>query len=157
MMLMGSFVGARFPDTIAADMGFFAFPRYAPDMPNYEEAPLDVLVLPANGENPRSRKRFLTFLAESGALRQLNEANHTVSPQGDSYAAPGSLRAASYTIVNDAAGLTFFFDRDAKASMIQPTFDALRQFLKAPHDTDQAVRSIERSLRQSKARADKLH
>jgi multiple sugar transport system substrate-binding protein len=146
MVLMGSFVAAKFPADMRHDMGFFAFPRMAPDMPMYEEAPLDVLVQPVGGKNPAARKRFLAFLADSGALARLQEANQTVSPQGGSTAPPGSLRAASHAIVNDAAGLTFFFDRDARAAMVQPAFEAMRQFLKPPHDSEQAVRSIERAL-----------
>jgi multiple sugar transport system substrate-binding protein len=148
MMLMGTFVGSRFPATIAADMGFFAFPRFAPGVPQYEEAPLDVLVLPANGANRRARKLFLAFLAESGALQQRSEINQTVSPQGGSHALPGSLSHTTHAILNRAAGLTFFFDRDAKEALIEPTFDGLRQFLKPPHDTDQTVRAIDRALHQ---------
>lgn len=156
MMLMGSFVAAKFPAAMIADMGFFAFPRYAPDMPTYEEAPLDVLVMPANGENRGARNRFLAYLAESGELRQLNETNQTVSPQGDSPSPPGSLREANHAILNAAAGLTFFFDRDAKAALVKPTFDGLREFLKPPHDADQAVRAIERALDQANAPGEKL-
>jgi multiple sugar transport system substrate-binding protein len=151
MVLMGSFVAAKFPAAIAPDMGFFSFPRMAQDMPVYEEAPLDVLVQPAGGKNPAARKRFLAYLAESGALARLQEANQTVSPQGGSSAPRGSLRAASHAIVNDAAGLTFFFDRDARAAMVLPAFDAMRQFLVPPHDSEQAVRSIERALHPPKS------
>lgn len=148
MTLMGSFIASKFPAAIAPDMGFFAFPRYAPDMPQYEEAPLDVLVLPARGENHRARARFLAFLADSGVLQRLNEVNQTVSPQADAALARGSLGAASQAIVRGAAGLTFFFDRDASAGLIQPTFDGLREFLKPPYDADQALQRIE----QAKAR-----
>jgi multiple sugar transport system substrate-binding protein len=150
MMLIGSFVGAKVPAALAPDMGFFPFPRMSADMPMYEEAPIDVLVQPASGENPKARKRFLAFLAEHGAMAGLHETNQTISPQGDSTAPPGSLRDASHAILKDAAGLTFFFDRDAKAALVQPAFDAMRQFLRAPHDSDQAMRAIEHALRRAR-------
>lgn len=149
MTLIGSFVAAKFPATIAADMGFFAFPRYAPDMPAYEDAPLDVLILPARGENRHARNRFLAFLAESGALGRYSEANQTVSAKGGNLAPPGSVRDTSYAIVHGAAGLASFFDRDAKASLIAPSFDAFHQFLKPPHDTERAVRAIENSQKRA--------
>jgi len=149
MTLIGSFVAAKFPATISADMGFFAFPRYAPDMPAYEDAPLDVLILPARGENRQARNRFLTFLAESDALERYSEANQTVAAKGGNLAPPGSVRDTSYAIVHGAAGLALFFDRDAKASLIAPTFDAIRQFLKPPHDAERAVRAIDSSQRQA--------
>lgn len=151
MVLTGSFIAAKFPDAIAADMGFFAFPSFSPDMPAYEEAPLDVLVLPARGLNPRARKRFLAFLAESGALRQIADADQTLSAQGEAYSSEVLLGDAASSILAGAAGVSYFFDRDAKAELVGPAFEGLRQFLKPPHDTDQVVRHIEKS-RRKKAR-----
>ncbi|SFV11240.1 multiple sugar transport system substrate-binding protein [Pseudoduganella namucuonensis] len=147
MALTGSFIAAKFPDAVAADMGFFAFPSYAPDMPAYEEAPLDVLVLPARGANPQARDRFLAFLAESGALRQIADADQTLSAQADAAPSTVPLGDTAAAILDGAAGLTYFFDRDAKAELVGPAFDGLRQFLKPPHDTDQAVRRIEQARR----------
>lgn len=52
MVLLGGFAGAKFAGTpFASDMGFFAFPRMQANIPTAEDAPLDVLVLPARGEN----------------------------------------------------------------------------------------------------------
>jgi len=151
MTLIGSFVAAKFPGAISADMGFFAFPSYAPDIPSYEEAPLDVLVLPAGGPNQRARKRFLTYLVESGSLRRIAEADQTFSAQADPLAPPTLLGDATSSILANAAGLTYFFDRDAKADLVGPTYDGLRQFLKSPHDTGQVVQFIERLRRNTKS------
>jgi multiple sugar transport system substrate-binding protein len=145
MMLTGSFVAARFPEAIAADIGFFAFPNYAPEIPAYEEAPLDVLVLPAKAANPRARKRFLTFLAESGAVQTVAAADQTLSAQGDAAASHALLGQASNLILSNAAGLTYFFDRDAKAELIAPTYEALRQFLQPPYDTERAIRHVSKA------------
>ena len=151
MMLSGSFVASRFPAAIAADMGFFGFPNYTPRMPTYEEAPIDVLVLPARGLNPRARNRFLTFLAETGAMRKIAEADQTLSAQVDPDPRPIWLGDAPSRIWSAAAGLTYFFDRDAKAELVGPTYEGLRRFLKAPHDTDAVVRYIDEAI--AKARA----
>ena len=152
MTLIGSFVAARFPEAIAPDMGFFAFPNYSPAIPAFEEAPLDVLVQPASGLNPAARKRFLTFLAESGSLRQIAEADQTLSAQADSPPSSVLLGEASSNILGSAAGLTYFFDRDAKAELVGPLFDGLRQFLKAPHDTELVVQFIEKARLKPKSR-----
>lgn len=154
MMLMGTFAAARFPPGMADDMGFFAFPRYSAEMPMYEDAPLDVLILPATGVNRKARKRFITFLIESGVLRTLTELNFTVPAQQDD-AIPSKIQEASAAIIQNADGLTFFFDRDAKSSLIEPTFDGLRQFLQPPYDADRAVRGIERAIQQKKTPRDK--
>jgi multiple sugar transport system substrate-binding protein len=146
MTLAGSFVAARFPEAIAADMGFFAFPNYSPEIPAYEEAPLDVLVLPAKALHLRARKRFLTFLAESGAVHRVANADQTISAQPDTTSPAAALGDASSLILANAAGLTYFFDRDAKAELVGPVYEALRRFVRAPYDTEQAVRDIDDAL-----------
>ena len=144
MMLMGSFVAAKFPQAIADDMGFFAFPAMSPDMPVYEDAPLDVLVLPAKSPNLSARKRFLTFLAESGAIRHIAEADQTLPAQAGASFPAILLGDAARQVLNRASGLSPFFDREADADLIGPVFEGLRLFLKPPHDTEQAVAMIER-------------
>ncbi|WP_165403494.1 MULTISPECIES: ABC transporter substrate-binding protein [unclassified Duganella] len=141
------FTDARFTTAMAQDFGFFAFPALSPTMPAYEEAPLDVLVLPANGPNPKARKRFLTFLAESGALRQMADADQTLPAKAGTTSANVLLAEVTGATVANAAGLTHFFDRDARAELVAPVYEGLRQFLKAPHDTEQAVRYIEQARR----------
>jgi len=147
MMLMGSFVAAKFPQAIADDMGFFAFPAMSPDMPVYEDAPLDVLVLPAKSPNLSARKRFLTFLAESGAIRHIAEADQTLPAQAGASFPAILLGDAARQVLNRASGLSPFFDREADADLIGPVFEGLRLFLKPPHDTEQAVAMIERLRR----------
>lgn len=147
MMLMGSFIAAKFPQPIADDMGFFAFPSISAEMPAYEDAPLDVLVLPAKAPNPQVRKRFLTFLAESGAIRHIAEADQTLPAQADSTFPPILLGDAARQVLNRAAGVSSFFDREADANLVGPVFEGLRLFLKPPHDTEQTVVTIEK-LRQ---------
>ncbi|WP_057262411.1 ABC transporter substrate-binding protein [Duganella sp. Root1480D1] len=147
MMLMGSFIAAKFPQAIAGDMGFFAFPAISPEMPAYEDAPLDVLVLPAKSPNPQFRKRFLAFLAESGAIRHIAEADQTLPAQADTTFPPILLGDPARQVLNRAAGLSSFFDREADSGLIGPVFEGLRLFLKPPHDAEQAVLTIE-TLRQ---------
>jgi multiple sugar transport system substrate-binding protein len=153
MALMASSAASKFPAALAADMGFFGFPRYSPDVPVYEEAPLDVLVMPAAGRNRLARKRFLAFLVESGALRQVAEADQTLSAQADAAARPTRFGEATNAIWTGAAGLTYFFDRDATAELVAPAYEGMRRFLKPPHDTDQAVRYIEQQRGQARRKA----
>ncbi|KQZ28258.1 hypothetical protein ASD58_12575 [Duganella sp. Root1480D1] len=143
MMLTGSFVAAKYPAALADDIGFFAFPSILPDMPQFEDVPLDVLVLPARAANPQARKRFLAFLAESGAVRHIAEADQTFPAQASALSPPIRMEEAARQVLANAAGLSTFFDREAKAELIGPVFEGLRQFLKPPHDTEKAVLAIE--------------
>jgi len=143
MMLTGTFVAAKFPAALADDMGFFAFPSILPDMPQFEDVPLDVLVLPARAANPQARKRFLAFLAESGAVRHIAEADQTFPAQANASFARIRMEEAARQVLADAAGLSTFFDREARTELVGPVFEGLRQFLQPPHDTENAVLAIE--------------
>lgn len=143
MALMGGFVVTKVPPLIAQDIGFFPFPRYAPDVPAYEEAPLDVLVLPAKGQNRAAAKRFLSFLGKSNALNQFNDAVYMVSPRIDSQASADTLAGSAKAMLGAAAGITFFFDRDAQSNMVEPAFQTFKKFLAPPHDAAAAVSGME--------------
>ncbi|MBA5690465.1 ABC transporter substrate-binding protein [Rugamonas apoptosis] len=138
MILMGAFVAAKFPAAMADDIGFFPFPRLSPLVPVYEEGPLDLLVMPGTGKHPQAARRLLTFLAGSGALRQLNEMNHTVSPQR----APASP-ARNGAAMAWSASHTFFFDRDARKGIVSPAYAGFRQFLTPPHDAAATIRYLD--------------
>ena len=111
------------------------------------DMPLDVLVLPARSQNRAAAHRFLNYLATEPALNAFNDAVATISPlaQGQSSADP--LFHSSKAVLDATAGLSFYFDRDATADLIQPAFDAFRSFMRPPHDVDAAIRTIARRRR----------
>ncbi|MET0264806.1 MAG: ABC transporter substrate-binding protein [Duganella sp.] len=149
MTLAGSYMTATLPDAIAHDIGMFAFPTLTADVPRHEEAPLDVLVLPARGANPRARQRFLAFLAQSGSLASIAAADRTISAQaGDATTAMTPAEQDSRTIWQGAAGFTYFFDRDARADLVAPMYEGLRRFLRPPHDSTAVLRQIDQAVQQ---------
>jgi multiple sugar transport system substrate-binding protein len=99
--------------------------------------------------NHRARNRFLTFLAESGSLRTIADADQTIAAQPD-VQSPTLLGDATNGILSNAAGLTYFFDRDAKTELTGPAYEGMRLFLKPPYDTEQAVQHIEQWRRKAK-------
>lgn len=142
MVLMGGFSSAKFPPELASDIGFFPFPSISPTMPLYEDAPLDIVVLPTRGKNAEAANRFLAFLAHSDALNRYNTSLAKFSPlksfslqEGNNSVALGNLRSAK--------SIAFFFDRDAKPSLVQPALAAFTSFMLPPFDIDQAVRTID--------------
>ena len=72
MVLMGGFASAKFPPQLAEDIGFFPFPVVVANVPHYEDAPLDVLVLPKAGKNANAAHRSFILLATTGALNAYN-------------------------------------------------------------------------------------
>lgn len=146
MLLMGGFAATKFPAELRADIGFIPFPKYA-DGPVYEEAPLDILVFPARGENHEARGKFLAFLAKSDSLNAFNEANSTISPKAGAPASKDAYLSAGKKMLDSASGITFFFDRDAKESMVKPAFDGLKKFLTPPFDAAGAVSQLEKTAK----------
>lgn len=143
MVLLGGFAAAKFSGNLMPDdIGYFSFPRIGNKTPIIEEAPLDVLVLPARGRNRAAAYRFLRFLAESNSLNQYNDAVTMFSPLVKGQTNTDPLFRASKSILDDASGISFFFDRDARADLVLPAFDAFKTFLLPPHDIDVAIRAI---------------
>ncbi|WP_221229509.1 ABC transporter substrate-binding protein [Niveibacterium umoris] len=143
MVLMGAFAASKFPPQIAPDIGFFPFPQIKPQVARAEEAPLDVVVLPAKGENPAAASRFLRFLAEHPALNTFNQEVSLLSPRVDAPPETDALRRAGRTLLGQASGLTFFFDRDARGDLVAPAFAAISAFLRPPHDLDRMLAAME--------------
>lgn len=149
MVLMGGFIASKFPvnatSDISADIGFFPFPRYSMAIPIYEEAPLDLLMLPVRGENRAAAYRFLDYMVKSDALMRLNDVGRTISPRKDTGVDAGTIVESARQLLTSAEAITFFFDRDAKAHIVPPVFEALKKFLIPPYDIDEAINHIEKN------------
>ena len=142
MVLMGGFASAKFPPQLADDMGFFPFPAIA-NVPRYEDAPLDVLVLPKTGKNTNAAHRFLVFLATSGALNSYNMRANQLSPLKSFQAS--AHNAGEVTALQSAKAIAFYFDRDAKPQLVKPAFAAFKQFMSPPFDVDRAIAALDRA------------
>ena len=140
MVLMGGFASAKFPPQLAEDIGFFPFPVVVANVPHYEDAPLDVLVLPKAGRNANAAHRFFIFLATTGALNAYNVRANQLSPLKSFQAS--ALNAGEVSALKSAKAIAFYFDRDAKPQLVEPAFKAFKQFMAPPFDIDQAVAAL---------------
>lgn len=132
MALLGSFALNRVPAALRADIGFFGFPTTA--LPPFEEAPLDVLVVPAASRQRSLAQAFLAFLARSEALGPLAEATGQLSPLLNAPVPADPVLREGRRVLDRAAGLSFFFDRDIRQGWVEPAFSRFRQLMKPPHD-----------------------
>jgi multiple sugar transport system substrate-binding protein len=140
MVLMGGFASAKFPPHLAQDIGFFPFPGIVANVPQYEDAPLDVLVLPKAGKNAEAAHRFLVFLATTGALNSYNARANQLSPLKSFQAS--ALNAGEAAALKSAKAIAFYFDRDARPQLVEPAFKAFKQFMEPPFDTEQAIAAL---------------
>lgn len=132
MVLLGSFAAARMPSALRGDIGFFGFPPT--ELPIYEVAPLDVLVVASSSQKLEAAQAFLGFLAGSTALNELNEIMGSLSPRRDAPVPSDPLQLAARQVLDRAVGYNFFFDRDVRQDWVEPAFQLFRRLMAPPHD-----------------------
>jgi multiple sugar transport system substrate-binding protein len=129
------------PKDVGDDIDFFQFPIIDPKVPVAEEAPADGFFASAKGSNPALTKAFMRFIATPAAQElYLTTAGNSSIP-----AAPGAKAAVTYqntkgkAMLEAAADLTQFFNRDG-GDELQPTADAaLLKFMDKPGDVDAII------------------
>ncbi len=126
------------PKDVGDDIDFFQFPIIDPKVPVAEEAPADGFFASAKGSNAALTKAFMRFLATPAA----QELYLTTSGNSSIPAAPGAKAAVTVqntkgkAMLEAAADLTQFFNRDG-GDELQPTADAaLLKFMDKPGDVD---------------------
>lgn len=148
MVLMGGFALAKFPPDLASDIEFFPFPQVGTPPKLFEDAPLDVLVFPASGKNPAATARFVKFLAESDALNKFNEATQLISPKLNAPVSKSLVLASGKRLLDEAAGISFFFDRDASPKLAEAGKKVFVEFMTPPHDSARAIAALDQAARQ---------
>jgi multiple sugar transport system substrate-binding protein len=127
MTMLGNYAIQDFPDKIKNKIGFFKFPMLNDDPFYYEEAPLDVLVLPATSAPSELAKSFIEFAAHSDIQEKFNMSLGTLSPHKGAQQNNSSLVQEAYNTIINAKGTTQYFDRDSRkdyADQIMPLIDS---------------------------------
>ncbi|ONI72080.1 ABC transporter substrate-binding protein [Kribbella sp. ALI-6-A] len=141
MFLIGTFFADSAPKDALDDIDFFQFPIIDPKVPVAEEAPTDGYFASKKAKDPEAVKKFLTYLAtpEAQELYVQNSSGTAIPANPDGKAADTPLVAKGKAMVNSAAELTQFFNRDS-SDALQPTADAaLTKFLDKPDQIDQIL------------------
>jgi multiple sugar transport system substrate-binding protein len=112
MTLLGNFWTSDIPTRMYDDIEMVSFPTITEGLPVYEEAPTDVLIIPKNVQNHQDAKRLLEYMAESSVQVKLNSAFGMIAPNPKVIDSDDHLLNKSYQILNNAAGLAQFYDRD---------------------------------------------
>ncbi|NCP66019.1 MAG: hypothetical protein GW763_05865 [Paraglaciecola sp.] len=124
--MIGNYVIQDIPENLLKSIGFFPFPLVNEQIGLFEEAPLDVLLIPRNAKNTALAMRFLAFASRSDIQSKLNAMLGVISPNRLAQSTTSELVQEAYKVLNHAEGLTQFFDRDAKKTLadnIMPIFD----------------------------------
>jgi multiple sugar transport system substrate-binding protein len=124
------------PKDVGDDIDFFQFPIIDPKVPVAEEAPADGFFATKKGKNPELTKAFLRYLAtpEAQELYLTTSGNSSVPASPKAKAAQTTQFLKGRAMLEAAADLTQFFNRDG-GDELQPTADtALLKFMDNPGD-----------------------
>lgn len=146
MTLIGNFFAGTLPEVIKSDFGFFPFPQINRSVATYEEAPLDLFMIPSYARQNAAALKFLLFLAGKDFQQAFNQKVGMIPPNVQSELSDDYFIQQGTKILNDAAGVSQFFDRDTSAEMAGAATEIFTTFMDNK-DVDEALNALE-SVRQ---------
>lgn len=143
MILMGNFFLASIPNRIRTDIGFVPFPKIDPTLASYEDAPTDVLVVPANSENKEAAKLFLKFMASPKPQEELAKAMDIIPVNRDADLANDEHIQNGAYLLSNAVGLAQFFDRDSHPDFVEKAQVIISEFIAQPTSSYAVAQKLE--------------
>lgn len=148
MSMIGNYAVQDFPEEIKDKIGFFKFPIFNNQSTYYEEAPLDVLVMPITSPHSELAKLFIRFSAQSTNQENFNKSLGVISPHKGAQQKNSSLVQEAYDTITNANGLTQFFDRDSIRVYGDQTMPLFNEFMINLHivNTQNALEKVRLTL-----------
>lgn len=146
--LIGNFLSVRIPDDLKQKIGFMPFPEIIPANSGFEEAPMDVFFIRASSKNKEDAKKFLTYLSKADVQTNYNKYAGGFPPNKSSTMDDSAYNKAGLKLLQQAEGLSQFFDRDSVDDFSEPALIVLAEFMQNT-DIKAAVQKLEH-LRQTK-------
>ncbi|RDH46154.1 carbohydrate ABC transporter substrate-binding protein [Zooshikella ganghwensis] len=142
MILIGHFVVAR-AGALKSHLNFFRFPTINTNIPVYEEAPTDLYFIPHNTKNLLYAKRFLEMLGSPDIQHQYNRIIKNIPPHYSAPVEPLSLIQQGKNMLDSAAGITQYFDRDSQKEFVELVLPSINNFLEH-RDINQIISELEK-------------
>jgi multiple sugar transport system substrate-binding protein len=147
MTLIGNFFTSSVPQALGDDFRFFRFPIVNDEMKVYEEAPLDLLIVPAYANLTSTVEKLLLLFASKEVQEELNEVSGMISPNILARAPTDYFIQQGKQTLDNAAGFSQFFDRDTTEEMSSAAMPILNQFLQNA-DIEKTVEALERARKE---------
>ena len=145
MYLIGNFITPQFPADVEDKMGFFQFPVIDSSVPMYEDAPIDTLHIPSRAANKEDARRFLAFVSQPEVQRELNVAINQLPPHSGAGVGDNRFLQAGYDMLNEAAGIAQFYDRDTNPEMARAGMEGFQEFMINPDRRDRILERLDRT------------
>lgn len=143
MLLMGNFLIPQLPEGMKDDIGFFRFPKIMPKQPFYEDAPVDVVLIPRNAGNKAGAKLLIEFLGRADTQQTWNNEMGMISPNRMAGIGDDPFIRAGAEMLADADGIAQFYDRDSPEALFTPGMEAFVRFLEDPDSLETSLQELE--------------
>ena len=148
MYLLGTFVVDGVPTDAQEDLDFFTFPEIDPAIGSDAlDAPIDGFCVAEGAQDIDAGKAFAAWLGTAEAADAANNAASApfiAANEGASTEKYGELQKKSVEVVQNAASIAQFLDRDTNADLANTVITvSLQDFLKNPDDIDGITTSIQ--------------
>ncbi|WP_405986423.1 ABC transporter substrate-binding protein [Streptomyces sp. NBC_00872] len=146
LMLIGTFFADSAPKDQLDDIDFFRFPVIDPKVPLAEEGPTDGYFASARTGHKDEVRELMTYMATAEAQEiYLKGSSGTALPTNPKAKDTGTpLVKKGRALIESAADVTQFFNRDS-SDALQPTADtALTRFLAKPKEIDSILTTWQR-------------
>ncbi len=144
MMLIGSFIVPHFAADMRERMAFFPFPSVKPGVPQYEEAPMNSLHIPARAKNRENARKFLQFVMAPEVQQSLAEALVQIPANRLAAIQESRFLRRGRALIGAAAGLTQYFDRDTDEELAVIAMKGFQEFMLRPERLSEILANIER-------------
>ncbi|KMW58031.1 N-Acetyl-D-glucosamine ABC transport system, sugar-binding protein [Candidatus Rhodobacter oscarellae] len=142
MYLIGNFLVPNLPEDTVANMNFFQFPDITPGMARGEDAPTDLVFVPANAQNKDNAKKFLAFLSQPENAEAINQALQTLPPNSEAKPLNDKFLNAGAAMLAQSQTAQFY-DRDTTPEMAKVGMQGFQDFMLNPDDVLEILDELE--------------
>lgn len=142
MYLMGNFLIPNLPAETSANMDYWQFPDINSGMARGEDAPTDLIFMPANAVNKENAKKFLSFVSKAENIEALAAATQVLPTHKDAKPLDDRFLNAGAAVLAKSQTAQFY-DRDTTPEMAKVGMQGFQDFMLNPDDVMEILEELE--------------
>ena len=142
MYLMGNFLVPNLPKETQDNLDYWQFPDINPGMARGEDAPTDLMFMPANAQNKDNARKFLEFAAQAEIIESIGKALQQLPTHKDSATMDDRFLKKGAKVLA-ASKTAQFYDRDTTPEMASAGMQGFQDFMLNPDDMMDILEEIE--------------
>ena len=128
--LAGNFVSSKLPVAMINSIALMPFPKMS-DIDDYEEAPMNVLIIPKSAKHIEDAEKFIKFMARADVQSDLAAELGYLPANRAGKVGQGTFTREGADMLHKAVGVSQYFDRDTVPAFEQKALPILIDFVKS--------------------------